>query len=255
MKSLGESLYPGRRMLGKTTMSDDDRHGRGIELAELTFPGLLEREGASAGALVAHLARVHSALVNERAAAPDLAAELLAETPERSSELARREPRFHTWGLCELLLSRGLAAAELDPPAAGRLAFLTLAVAEHLDLSRHAAAVVADLQARTWGCLVSARLSGGDLAGAEEALRTAASNLACGTGDLLVEGNLLEHEASVRQAQGRLSEAAALLKQAASRYREIGDADLLARAQRKRELTLRASGLSAPARVSFPPNS
>jgi hypothetical protein len=52
-----------------------------------------------------------------------------------------------------------------------------------------------------------------------------------------------------------MGEAAALLKQAASRYREIGDADLLARTQRTRELMLQANGSAGTARISSRSNS
>ena len=71
------------------------------------------------------------------------------------------------------------------------------------------------------------------------ALRNAASCLALGTGDLLVEGRLLEFEARVRREQGRSGEAAALLKMAAARYRETGESELLAKVVAARNEILR----------------
>jgi hypothetical protein len=111
--------------------------------------------------------------------------------------------------------------------------------------------VVEDLKARAWACLGGAQLLTGDLAGAEGALRNAAACLALGTGDLLVEARLLEFEALVRERQGRLGEAAALLKQAGFRYREIGDAQQLARAQALREEILERARGGGPPSPSF----
>src|SRR5262249_50155403 len=115
------------------------------------------------------------------------------------------------------------------PAEAGDLAALVLAGADLLDRSRHAPPVVEDLKARAWAAAGEACLQREDLAGAENALHGAASCLAQGTGDLLVEARLLEFEASVRRHQGRTGEAAALLKMAAARYREIGESELLAK--------------------------
>ena len=54
-----------------------------------------------------------------------------------------------------------------------------------------------------------------------------------------MEGRLLEFEASLRRHKGRTGEAAALLKMAAARYREIGESELLARAVAARNEILR----------------
>ena len=206
-------------------MAEDDRSGRGLEIAE--------PESASTHPLLAVLERARSALDRERAEAPALCAELLALPAATALEQIGREARFQTWGLCELLLAQGAGAGETGE--AGCLATLALAGAERLDPSRHAAAVVADLKARAWAALGEARRRAADLAGAEEALRAAAACLSHGTGDLLVEARLLEFEAAVRRGQGRQGEAAALLKLAAARYRETGEAEHLKRVLAARE--------------------
>ena len=210
-------------------MAEDDRSGRGLEIAEPA--------AAPANPLLAALERARAALDRERAAAPALAAELLALPAAAALERIGREARFQTWGLCELLLAESAGAATVDPGGteAARLASLALAGAEHLDPARHAAAVVADLKARAWAALGEARRRAADLAGAEEALRAAAACLSRGTGDLLVEARLLEFEAAVRRGQGRQGEAAALLKLAAARYRESGEAEHLQRVLAERE--------------------
>jgi hypothetical protein len=218
-------------------MAEDHRRVRVPQAAEPIPSLLLEDDGTGAGSLLEILNRVRSVLDRERAEAPALAAELLAVPPEERGERLR-EARFHNWGLCELLLARS-TAEETDSAEAVDLAVLVLAAADLLDRSRHAPPVVEDLKARAWAAAGEACLRRKDLAGAEDALRGAASCLAQGTGDLLVEGRLLEFEASLRRHKGRTGEAAALLKMAAARYREIGESELLARAVAARNEILR----------------
>lgn len=191
-----------------------------------------------AKSLLERLARTQAALDRERAEAPSLCARLLDLPPGEQIEALRQEPRLHTWGVCEVLLERSLAASEGDAAESGRLANLVLTASNLLDEALHVAPVVQDLEARAWACLGEARLRAGDLPGAEEALREGAGRLAHGTGDLLVEARLLEFEASVRRQQGRTSEAAALLKQAESRYREANEHHLAARTHHKRDQVL-----------------
>ncbi|MFL6259591.1 MAG: hypothetical protein ACJ76Y_07765 [Thermoanaerobaculia bacterium] len=218
-------------------MTDEDRGGA-LDIAEPSTALLLEEDGGATASLLASLSRLRSALDRERAEAPVLAAELLALPAEARGERLRRDGRFHTWGLCELLLAKSLEGGE-DPAAAGSLATLALAGADRLDPERHAAPVVEDLKARAWAAAGEARRRQGDLAGAEAALRAAAGCLAHGTGDLLVEARLLEFEAALRREQGRGGEAAALLKLAAARYRESGEVKLLERALAARDALLR----------------
>lgn len=220
-------------------MAEDNRRVRVPPQAAEPSPSLLLEDGEGVGSLLASLTRLRSALDRERSEAPALLAELLAVPglpQEKREERLRQEPRFHNWGLCELLLAR--AGDEADPAEAGRLAALALAGADLVDRARHAPPVVEDLKARAWAAAGEACLRREDLPGAEEALRAAAGCLALGTGDLLVEARLLEFEAQVRRQQGRSGEAAALLKMAAARYREIGESELLAKTLAAREAIL-----------------
>ena len=218
-------------------MTDDHPRGGALETPE-PFPLLAQEEGDGTDSLLASLNRLRSALGRERAAAPALASELLALAPERREERLRRDSRLHTWGLCELLLTRSLETME-DPAGASSLAALALAGIERLDPNEHPAPVTADLKARAWAAAGEARRCQGDLAGAEVALRAAAGCLAQGTGDLLVEARLLEFEAALRRGQGRGGEAAALLKLAAARYRESGEVKPLERVLAARGEVLR----------------
>src|SRR2546425_843698 len=134
-------------------MAEDDRSGRGLEIAEPA--------AAPANPLLAALERARSALDRERAEAPALCAELLALPAETALESIRQEARFQPWGLCELLLAQSAGAGEAGEAA--RLATLALAGAERLDPARHAAAVVEDFKARAWAALGEARRRAADL--------------------------------------------------------------------------------------------
>lgn len=194
--------------------------------------------------LIARLEQARELLDRERAEAPALCAELLALAPDAQDERVAVDPRFHTWGVCEELLRRS-TLDDVDAGAAGaagtvgRLAELALAAAARLP-ERHDRPLVRDLEARAWARLGTARLRSGDLAGAHEALREGAFCLVDGTGDMLVDAQLLEFEAAVREAQGGLRDALSLLRQAEARYREIGETSLAARARQSRERVLSA---------------
>ncbi len=221
-------------------MTDDDRGG-GLGIAE-PESSLLIGEDDGTRSLLAALDRVRSELERERAAAPALVDELLALPPDQREARLRRDVRFHTWGVCELLLARSLGAGKGGGAASAEtaepLARLALAGAERLDPVLHPPPVVGDLRARAWAAAGEARRRQGDLAGAEAALREAAAALVEGTGDLLVEAHLLEFEAAVRRAEARNRDAAALLKQAAARYRQAGETGLLERVLAEREALL-----------------
>jgi hypothetical protein len=220
-------------------MAADDPRGLQVAVAAV----LLEEGGSE---LFERLGRLRFNLERERAEAPGLLAELLAYPLEEREARLRRDVRLQTWGLCQLLIARSCEVRSADPREACHLALLALAGIEGLDSLKHAPSLVADLEARAWAAAGEACLSRNDLAGAEDALHAAAAGLARGTGDLLVEARLLEFEAAVRRDQRRGGEAAALLKMAAARYREIGDGDLQERALAAREAIL---GQRAPARL------
>lgn len=228
-------------------MAEDTRRVPSPRAVEPNPSLLLEDDAEGADSLLAQLSRVRSALDRERNEAPELEAELLAVPPEAREERLLRDPRFHNWGLCELLLSRSVDEST-EAGEAGKLAELVLAGADLLDRALHAPPVVEDLKARAWAAAGEACLRQGNLLLAEEALRAAAGSLAQGTGDLLVEGRLLEFEAAVRRDEGRAGEAAALLKMAAARYREIGESELLAKAQAARAAIVGTWNAAVPQR-------
>ena len=190
----------------------------------------VRQEGES---LLARLTRARSVLERERREAPALFEELLALPPVLQLERVNREPRLRTWGLCELLLARAQELAD-EPQESGRLAGLALTAAQGLDPELHSAPLVQDFKTRAWAAAGEAWRRAGELRRAEEALGAAAGCLAHGTGDLLLDAQLLEFEAAVRQDQGRIGEADALFKQAAARYGALREDDLQARALSQR---------------------
>jgi hypothetical protein len=218
-------------------MNDDEATAHTFSARDATPVVLVQSEGL--GDLLERLAETRAVLGRERAQAPGLVAELLAQPPLRQGPRLAADTRLHTWGVCELLLRQSRERMERDPAESERLAALSLAVSEQL-AGRHPEPVLQDLRARAWAERGEARRRRGDLCEAEEALRAAATCLAHGTGDLLVEARLLEFEAVVRLDQGRRGESAALLQQAASRYvalNEPGPLDrvLLLRSQIRRD--------------------
>jgi tetratricopeptide (TPR) repeat protein len=194
----------------------------------------MQRLTSDEGPLLERLARARALLERERAVAPALCQELLALPRSEQEDAAESDPRFQTWGICEQLLARSGKLAENDPAESGHLAGLGLAVAEHLDSDLHAAPVVSDLEARLWAAAGEAWRRLGNLRQAEEALAEAAGCLAHGTGDLLLDAQLLEFEAAVRADQGRIGEADALLKQAAARFATLHENTLHARVLARR---------------------
>jgi len=205
-------------------------------------------------ALFERLARARSILERERREAPGLAAELLALPVSLQLDHVNRDPRLATWGLCELLLARSQELTGADPAESGRIAGLALAASQGLDLELHAAPLVYDFKARTWATAGEAWLQAGELRRAEEALGAAAACLAHGTGDMLLDAQLLEFEGEVRRDQGRRGEADGLFKQAAVRYAALREHTLEARALARRAQSYRSTPCHAPLTLAFEPS-
>jgi tetratricopeptide (TPR) repeat protein len=155
----------------------------------------------------------------ERAEAPGLLAELLAQPPERRRLLLDNSRRFQSWGLCDLLLAPGGGGSE-EAEERGRLA---LRLAGVLDSARYGAQRLEDLRARAWAQIGEARRLCGDLQAAARAFEDGAAHLRAGTGELLERATFLELRAALRLDQGRPAEAARLLQRALAIHRELGD--------------------------------
>ena len=157
------------------------------------------------------------AIAAERAAAPGLLRGLLGKPWERRLALVRREERYQSVALAELLL---------EETGAERLSSLELAVAvaERLDPQLCGPSVVRDLLRRAWTRLGESRREAGDLPGAERAVRRALALLA--ETPPLERLDLLRLEAALAADQGRFPEAGAFLQRAAEACREAGQRHL-----------------------------
>lgn len=167
--------------------------------------------------------RVHAIraeLEAERGDARRLLAGLETLPADRWAAMVQKDPRFHTWGFCELLLE------ERDSEACAALA---LSVANRIDPETHPPVFIEELRARAWAGISDLRRRAGDLAGAEMALHEAEACLLRGTGDRLERARLLERKAALRHAQERSEEAARLLGRAILLYRRAGQWDQVGR--------------------------
>ena len=206
----------------------DDR-GLGRRVVDRMQPGLAEREAL---------------LDRDRiAAAADWRA-IEAEAPGRRRELIAGSPRFHRWGLFELLLERarqigsmggspvdGRAPEREDLHRARELLLLAIAVAERLDAATYGPGSVAAALTRAWAQLGDARRALADFDGAEEAFDAAEMHLAASWRDPLDEALILELKAGLRRAQRRFAEAVTLLDGAIALSREVHEPQLQGRSR------------------------
>lgn len=162
-------------------------------------------------------------MTRERKAAPGLYLELMGYPAGQRDFLLRNAPRFHTWGLFELLLERSWETAVAAPAKSEEIARLSLLLAEHLDVSRYEERLIEDLKARAWTYIANAHRLRSDLEEAERAFATAYSYLKAGTREPLERALFLDLKASLRRDQRRFEEAARLLQRAISIFLQGGD--------------------------------
>jgi tetratricopeptide (TPR) repeat protein len=159
----------------------------------------------------------------ERAAARRLRGELKCQPFERQVLIVENSPRFHTWGLLELLIEDAREAVPSDLAGSEELLALALRVADKLNPSLYGLERIEDLKARAWAWIGNCRRVRSDLAGAEKAFTTASIHLKGGTGDLVERAIVLDLRASLLRAQRRFEQAARLLARAFSVFLEYGD--------------------------------
>ncbi|HXU34148.1 MAG TPA: tetratricopeptide repeat protein [Thermoanaerobaculia bacterium] len=182
--------------------------------------------------------------------AEDLLAELDRMPFDEQHCAVRDRDELHTWGLCQLLLSRSRREALEDPGRAVDAAELAVQIALQLGPAYDTAWVL-DLQARAYGCLGNARRVLGELRSAEDAFRLAEGQKALsGTGNLRIEAELLVLKAALRRDQRRFGEALGLIDRAITIYREdpaARDNHLAGRAYLNKAYTLLEMGKPAQA--------
>jgi tetratricopeptide (TPR) repeat protein len=242
-------LLPGCPRCRKVTaaiwrIGEEAPEGWAEESGRFCYDGMLQRVFANAR-------EVHASLVSERSEAQGLLAELTGVPFERRRLLVFADPRFRSWGLCELLLAESGERRPDDPREAEDLADLAVTVAEGLEPAGVPLAVTEDLRARAWGVLADARRSRGDFSGAEKAFARAEERLTRGTGDLLERARLFDLLASLRNAQRRFDEATRFLDRTVAIYRRAGQRHLLGRALLQKGYVRLSAGDPGAALVFF----
>jgi tetratricopeptide (TPR) repeat protein len=166
------------------------------------------------------IARRKSHLERERREAAELWSELAALSP--AAALVRvEEPRFHNWGLYELLLQTARQTIFQDYGQAEEQLRLAVFIAGRLE-SRGPGSVEA-AQARALTYLGNALRVRSDFRGADRAFQEAESVLARSWLDPLDEALLLEYKGALRRAQGRFEEALEMLDCAIGLYQEVNE--------------------------------
>jgi tetratricopeptide (TPR) repeat protein len=143
--------------------------------------------------------------------------------------LLRSDPRFQTWGFFERLLEKCRQAAFVDPVQSVDLAHLALAVIEAMETGGRSPAL-AEGRSRALGLLGNAKRLAADFQGSEQAFRDAQAALIEGTRDPQEEANLLCLQASLWRDLGEFEKAVAILDQAITIYRDLGEPHLEGRA-------------------------
>lgn len=173
--------------------------------------------------------------------APELVAELRARPEIEQLSLLEGE-RFHTWGICDLLINESYRAAFHNPSAAEELARLALVLSRRLDPERYGRRFLEDVRALAWAYLGNARRVGSNLGGADEALAAARSFLEAGVGEPLVRAQVLNLEASLRRDLRRFDESISLLNEVIEIYQVAEDWHMAARTVVKKGLSFREDG-------------
>ena len=188
------------------------------------------------------LPRRYIDLQRERQEAPELVEELAAV--EEEAEQIRRleeEPRYQTWGVCDLLINQSRQAAFENPVVAQLLARLAIELVDRLDSWKYGASFLEDVRALGCAYLANGLRMASDLHGAQVAIDRARRSLELGAGDPLVMAQVLSLESSLCRDQRRFDEAQFLLDEVIAIYRETGEAHLEGRALVKKAHALRES--------------
>lgn len=179
---------------------------------EITFDRVFARIGA-----------LDRKLRHERSEAPELLATLRPHPMARRMLMLRNSERFHSAGLCELLIEESWTQRFRDTAWTRESAELAVAIAEELNPQRYDLKLVEDLRTRAWAHLGNARRIGTNLGGAEEAFIEAERRWGCGSGSASELARLLDFRAALRSDQGLFEEADVLLDQAVMLYEEEQD--------------------------------
>lgn len=181
-------------------------------------------------------------LEGQRGTVPSLLGELARLSGNQRRLLVENSSRFRGWAMAEGLLERSRALWIKDPAHAEELATLAIDAIDHTEASGFRVALLNDLRAEAWSYIGNCRRIRSDLAGAEDAFRTAEQFLVAGSGDLMEQARFFDLKSSLLRARRDFSGATTLLSAAIRQYRASGDRHLEGRALIKSAKLLRDQG-------------
>lgn len=176
--------------------------------------------------VLSNVAELEHQMNREREVATEQYRDFLRHPPARQWTLLRNSSRFDSWSFCELLLDSGFEAVFDDPHRSLDLCRMGVTLAERLSYQTYGERSVEDLRARAWGRTANALRATSDLAGAQQALATAARHLHQGSGEPLEEAEHLYFTASLFRAERRLDDALRAIRRSRRIYRMLGDRHL-----------------------------
>ncbi len=184
-----------------------------------------------------------SAYSRERNTARVLFFELMDQAPDQRTACLQGNPRFHTWGLFELLLDQSRYRCHA-PGTQADLAMLALELSSCLDQSYYGLKLIEDLRARAWSYMGNAYRQDSKIREAEQAFETSFHHLQQGTGDQLEKAAVLALRGSLLRRIRDFPAALADLHKAAAIFRMIGDPHCVGRTLVKISMVQSYSGNS-----------
>ena len=166
---------------------------------------------------------LQAAYQKERTAAKALVSELSRHPPERQRILVANHPRFHTWGVFELLIETSWEETTRNPKLAEELAKLALDLSEHLDAASYGAESIEDLRARAWAYLGNIHRVRFEFREAQDAFDRALLHLRRGTREPWELAVWLDLKASLLRSQRHFDDAMRLLKRSLVLFLAVGD--------------------------------
>ena len=132
--------------------------------------------------------------------------------------------RFHTWGLCELLLQRSQEQNFQDPSQGEGLALVALEILAAALPPQYGAEPIEDLQARAWAYVAnSRRVQVRPERGGRGLYQLAFACLRRGTQEPMEKAVLLDLRSSLLRDQRRFPEALRCLRRALAIFRQLGE--------------------------------
>lgn len=181
------------------------------------------------GRVLGRVKGLEAAVEAERREASRLLPRLLRQPLERQLILVCNSRQYQTGALCDLLLETAFERRYDDPRSLAALAHVAVAAASRLDRAKYGDPLVSDFQGRCWAHLANAHRILGDLAAADQGLRTAKSLLGKGTGNPLDEALYWYFRTSLHSTREEHREAIRSAARAVGLYRGIGERHLVGR--------------------------